>query len=140
MSNIVLDTNCLLMSLNSRSPYFKIWQDFKAGKFTLCVSTEILMEYEEIIASKTSPEIAANVITAILTRSNILKVDVRFHFNLISSDPDDNKFVDCAVRSGARYIVTEDRHYDILKTIPFPQVDILDIDSFLLFLSEVSKQ
>lgn len=66
MSNIVLDTNCLLMSLNHRSPYFKIWQDFKAGKFTLCVSTEILMEYEEIIASKTSPEIAANVITAIL--------------------------------------------------------------------------
>lgn len=55
---------------------------------------------------------------------------------ILSSTPtDDNKFVDCAVRSGAQYIVTEDHHYDVLKTIPLPQVDVLDIDSFLLFLS-----
>lgn len=135
MSNIVLDTNCLLMSLNSRSPYFKIWQDFKAGKFTLCFSTEMLMEYEEIIASKTSPQIASNVINAILVRSNTFKVDVRFHFQLIEADPDDNKFVDCAVRCGARYIVSEDHHYDILKSIQFPHVDVIDIDHFLHFLS-----
>lgn len=138
MSNIVLDTNCLLMSLNSRSPYFKIWQDFKAGKFTLCFSTEMLMEYEEIIASKTSPQIAANVINAILVRSNTFKVDVRFHFQLIEADPDDNKFVDCAIRCGARYIVTEDHHYDILKSIQFPYVDVIDIDRFLHFLSSES--
>lgn len=93
------------------------------------------MEYEEIISSHTSPEIASNVITAILTRSNTLMVDVRFKFQLISADPDDNKFVDCAIRSNARYIVTENHHYDVLKTVPFPHIDVFDIDSFLLFLS-----
>ena len=33
-------------------------------------------------------------------------------FNLITADPDDNKFIDCAVAAQAKYIVTEDRHYD----------------------------
>lgn len=124
------------MSLNRKSPYFKIWEDFKAGKFTLCFSTEILTEYEEIIASKTSPEIASNIIVAILTRSNTRKLDVTFKFHLIEADPDDNKFVDCAIRANARYIVTQDHHYDILKTIQFPHVDVIDIDAFMTFLSE----
>lgn len=136
MSNIVLDTNCLLMSLNKRSPYFKIWEDFKAGKFTLCFSTEILMEYEEIIAKKTSPEIASNIITAILTRANTRKLDITFKFQLIESDLDDNKFVDCAIRANAKYIVTQDHHYDVLKTIDFPKVNVIDIDSFLEFLKQ----
>lgn len=136
MSNIVLDTNCLLMSLNKRSPYFKIWEDFKAGKYTLCFSTEILMEYEEIIAKKTSPEIASNIITAILTRANTRKLDVTFKFQLIESDLDDNKFVDCAIRANAKYIVTQDHHYDVLKTIDFPKVNVIDIDSFLEFLKQ----
>lgn len=136
MSNIVLDTNCLLMSLNKRSPYFKIWEDFKAGKYTLCFSTEILMEYEEIIAKKTSPEIASNIITAILTRANTRKLDVTFKFQLIESDLDDNKFVDCAIRANAKYIVTQDHHYDVLKSIDFPKVNVIDIDSFLEFLKQ----
>ena len=138
MSNIVLDTNCLLMSLNSRSPYFKIWQDFKAGKFTLCFSTEILMEYEEIIASKTSSQIAANVINAILVRSNTIKVDVRFHFQLIEADPDDNKFVDCAIKANALFIVSEDRHFEVLKSISFPRVDVIGMNDFLRFLETLN--
>lgn len=86
-------------------------------------------------ADKTTPEIASNVINAILMRPNVLKLDITFKFHLIESDPDDNKFVDCAIRANAQYIVTEDRHYDILKTIDFPKVDIIGIDDFINFLS-----
>ena len=45
-------------------------------------------------------------------------------FNLIQKDPDDNKFVDCAITAGARYIVTEDHHYDVLKWKDFPGLDM----------------
>ena len=38
MRKIVLDTNCLLMSLPRISPYRKIWDDFLKGKLTLCVT------------------------------------------------------------------------------------------------------
>lgn len=54
-----------------------------------------------------------------------------FHFDLIKADPDDNKFVDCAVAGNARFIVTEDHHYDILKEIEFPKVDIVKLDEMM---------
>ena len=66
MRTIVLDTNCLLVILPSISPYHRVWEDILDGKVSLCVSNEILEEYEEILAAKTTPEIAKAVIEAIL--------------------------------------------------------------------------
>lgn len=50
---------------------------------------------------------------------------------LIESDNDDNKFVDCAINSGAMFIVTEDHHFNVLKQIQFPHVDCIGIDAFI---------
>ena len=131
MRRIVLDTNCLLQSLPSSSPYHKIWADILDGQIQLCVNTEILNEYEEIISSKTTREIAHNVVEAIARLSTTLFQDSFYHFGLITSDTDDNKFVDCAIAANARFIVTEDHHFDVLKTIPFPSVNVINIDDFL---------
>ena len=38
--NIVLDTNCLLMSLSRRSAYYPVWREFVDGKYTLCVTRQ----------------------------------------------------------------------------------------------------
>ena len=57
--NIVLDTNCLLMSLSRRSAYYPVWRDFVDGKYTLCVTNEILAEYEEILTKKSGRKIIA---------------------------------------------------------------------------------
>ena len=80
--NIVLDTNCLLMSLSRRSAYYPVY----------------------------------------------------YHLRLITADPDDDKFVDCAFKANARYIVTEDHHYDILKQTSFPYIDVVGIDEFIKVL------
>ena len=56
MQRIVLDTNCLLMSLPRISPFRLIWDMFLEGQFILCVSTEIIEEYSEIISKKTTSE------------------------------------------------------------------------------------
>ena len=132
--NIVLDTNCLLMSLSRRSAYYPVWRDFVDGKYTLCVTNDILAEYEEILTKKVGSEIASNVITAILDLPNTKMVQVYYHLRLITADPDDDKFVDCAFKANARYIVTEDHHYDILKQIPFPYIDVVGIDEFIKVL------
>ena len=132
--NIVLDTNCLLMSLSRRSAYYPVWRDFVDGKYTLCVTNEILAEYEEILTQKVGSEIASNVITAILDLPNTKMVQVYYHLRLITADPDDDKFVDCAFKANARYIVTEDHHYDILKQTPFPYIDVVSIDEFVKVL------
>lgn len=46
---IVLDTNCLVMSLSAHNPYAEIWQKFVKGEYILCVSNDILEEYEEVL-------------------------------------------------------------------------------------------
>lgn len=131
MRQIVLDTNALIQSLPTRSQYHRIWTDFLAGKYVLCVSNDILTEYEEILAENTSPEIAHNVVEAIARHPQTYYRESYFRFHLLSDiDKDDDKFVDCAITSGADYIVTEDSHFNHLKTIPFPQLNILTLDEF----------
>ncbi|MCQ2314681.1 MAG: putative toxin-antitoxin system toxin component, PIN family [Bacteroidales bacterium] len=134
MINVVLDTNCLLMSLSSKGRYFSVWRDLLAGKYVLCLTNEILTEYEEILTQKIGKNVAGNIISAIMNLPNVKKVDVYFHFLLIKSDPDDDKFVDCAIKANAKYIVSEDRHYDVLREISFPKVDVIGIDEFIVDL------
>ena len=134
MRQIVLDTNCLLMSLPKTSPYRIVWNHFLAGKYILCVSNEILEEYQEILSVKTTPSIASNVVSTILNCPNIRLITPYYRFGLIPSDVDDNKFVDCAIASGADYIVTNDAHYRILEQISFPKVGTLSIKEFCEFL------
>ena len=130
MRRVVLDTNCLLQALPSRSPYHKIWTEVLAGRISLCVNTEILNEYEEILAEKTTAEIAHNVVEAIARLDTTEFQNVYIHFGLIDADPDDNKFVDCAVAADAEYIVTNDAHFNVLKQIDWPKVSILTIGEF----------
>ena len=102
------------------------------GAYCLCFSDEILNEYEEIIIRKTgSEEVAHNIISAILNRVNTQHVEVYYHFELIKEDKDDNKFVDCATKANAKYIVSEDHHFDVLKHIPFPCIDVIGINQFV---------
>ena len=90
MRRIVIDTNCLLAILPTQSPYHKVWTDFLDNKIEICVSNEVLMEYEEILSANA-------IIKTLLNRRNLKRVSPVWRFNLITSDPDDNKFVDCAI-------------------------------------------
>ena len=113
-----------------------VWREFVDGKYTLCVTNEILSEYEEKLIEKVGQEIASNVITAILDLPNTKMVQVFYHLRLITSDPDYDKFVDCAFKSNARFIVTQDHHYDVLKQTPFPYIDVIGIDEFIRVLQK----
>ncbi len=130
MRGIVLDTNCLLASIPKRSPFRCVWNAFLKEEFTLCVSTEILDEYSEILTQKTSISIAENIISEILTRKNTLQVVPFYKFELIRTDRDDNKFVDCAIAANAEYLVSNDAHFRVLQNIPFPKVSLIDLQTF----------
>ena len=131
---IVLDTNCLLASISSKSENFRLWKGFQSGKFILCVSNEILEEYQEIISRKASPVVAENVINAIVESVFVEFIDPQFHLGLISADHDDDKFVDCAFAANAMFIVSDDSHFDVLKGIAFPQLLVLKLKEFLAIL------
>lgn len=127
---VVLDTNTLLQIVPRSSAYHFVWKAFEALRYRVCVFTEILNEYEEVIARKTSLAYADAVLNYILYSPCTVRIDAHYHWHLIKNDPDDNKFVDCAVAASAEYIVTDDAHFRILETIPFPHVRTVRLDEF----------
>jgi predicted nucleic acid-binding protein len=117
--------------ISVHSPYRPAWQAFREGQYTLCVSNDILNEYNEILGRVANTAVAHNIVNAIVRSPYTRMLDPHFHFGLIEQDPDDNKFVDCAIIAGADYIVSEDSHFRVLSEIPFPNVNVIRMDEFL---------
>ena len=131
MSRLVLDTNCLIQIVSPRSKYHALWESFVCGENTLCVSNEIIEEYVEIMQKLMGYAAAEYVVKTIQNSKFTQLITPYYNFNLIEADKDDNKFVDCAIAAQAKCIVTNDHHYDVLKTIPFPKVEVVGLVEFM---------
>jgi uncharacterized protein len=55
----------------------------------------MINEYVENIERKANSIVAHNIGETLLNLENVIKVEIKFIWNLIDSDKDDNKFVDC---------------------------------------------
>ena len=66
MSRLVLDTNCLIQIVSTRSKYHSLWDSFVRGENTLCVSNEIIEEYVEIMQKLMGYAAAEYVVKTIL--------------------------------------------------------------------------
>ena len=128
---IVLDANALLVSISKKSVFRPILDALIDGEFDIILSNEILLEYVEIIERKTNNIVANNIAEMLLNLGNLNKVEVYFEWKLINQDPDDNKYADAAIVGGADFIVTNDLHFQTLKSIDFPKVNIVSIEEFL---------
>ncbi|MBX2922723.1 MAG: putative toxin-antitoxin system toxin component, PIN family [Chitinophagaceae bacterium] len=136
---VVIDCNIFVMCLTSRSPYHIIYKHLVNGKYDLVVSEEILFEYEEVIQQKYSIS-TANALVALLKELPNVHFHVAYYKWLLidaDADADDNKYSDCAIAGKANYLVTEDRHFDVLKRIGFPKVATLSIDEFAALLEKI---
>ena len=94
------------------------------------MSSEILWEYEEILTKKTNHIVARNVIDFLLVSPYVHFIDIYFNWQLIENDPDDNKFIDCTISSGAYCLVSNDQHFNEVKKIDFPKISILNLEEF----------
>ena len=131
---VVLDTNILLVSIAKKSPYRIIFDALLANKFELIISNDILSEYTEIITQKTNVVIATNICEMLLSLSNVRKQEVFYKWHFIDTDKDDNKFVDCAIAGNADYLVSNDKHFNCLKIIEFPKLNLLTLDEFMVLI------
>ncbi|MFC6193131.1 putative toxin-antitoxin system toxin component, PIN family [Dyadobacter subterraneus] len=102
--------------------------------YNLFVTNEILSEYEEQIGLRLGLNRTDLQLIELLNLSNVHKIEPYYHWQLIEADKDDNKFADCAVSCNADFLVTNDRHYDILSTIEFPEIKVLKAAEFLEIL------
>jgi putative PIN family toxin of toxin-antitoxin system len=136
MKRVVLDTNALLRCISSKSKYSFVLDLLFAGDYQICISNDIVLEYEEKIAGIFSKDTAELILGAFSLSSSVINVEVKFNLDLIHEDQDDNKFVDCCFVSNAHFIVTNDKHFNKLKEIDFPKFNVITLEDFAESLRE----
>ena len=117
---VCLDTGVFLQIFGRNLPFYPILRALLDGRLTLALSTEILLEYEEVTVKLSGQERWREVVELLellaQLHGNIRHVEPQYRFGVISADPDDNKFCDCAIPAEADFVVTEDHHFAALKS------------------------
>lgn len=122
---VVIDTNVLRTTINRKNFEFFIYEAFRDKKFDWVVSTEILNEYEEKLTEFYNPQTADFILTVLCTATNVIFAEPHFIWNLVSVDPDDNKFSDLAMSVNALCLITYDGHFNVFKTLDFPTLKVV---------------
>jgi predicted nucleic acid-binding protein len=134
---VVLDTNVLLVALPTRSPYRPFFDKLVAGAYDLVISNDIVAEYEEQIAKRYDAQTVEDLFLVLLMLPNVQRVTPYFRWRLIINDPDDDKFVDAAIVANVEHLVTNDRHFNVLKKVDFPKVNLCTAEEFLEILKKL---
>ena len=112
---VVVDTNVMISALARQSPIAPLFRAIAKGELRLAITSAIVLEYEEIAAERGGPAFAAKVMhwLSLVSASwdTIEQIHPSYQFQMISADPDDNKFVDCAITANADFIITRDTDY-----------------------------
>lgn len=127
---VVIDTNIMLVILSARSQNRWLFERMLSGELSLCVTSDILSEYAEIVERHIGQAAAELLMSLLEVLPNVLYINRYYRWELITADPDDNKFVDCAIAANADYLITQDKHFLPLKTLDFPKVSVVSIEEF----------
>ncbi|MBA4852932.1 putative toxin-antitoxin system toxin component, PIN family [Emticicia sp. BO119] len=129
---VVIDTQILLRSIPKLAPEKIIYHAFDKKEFTWVLSNEILTEYAELVSKWYGVQTMSFVLSLLLESENHQLFEPSYKWQLVEDDPDDNKFVDCAIGANADYLVTDDKHIRKLlkREHPFPPIEIVSFAEF----------
>lgn len=133
---VVIDTNVLLVAVARSSSLHTIFRKLVAQQFDLAISTEIFLEYEEIFQRKFGEGATNEILNLLRNLPNVQRTETYYYWQIIAQDPDDNKFIDCAVAANATYIISNDAHFRILKRTKFPPLKLLTGEEFVKLLED----
>ncbi|RYE89936.1 MAG: putative toxin-antitoxin system toxin component, PIN family [Cytophagaceae bacterium] len=128
---VILDTNVLVKAIGRQSAFRPLFDAFLAKCYDLVISTEILLEYEEVLSERNGPLVSTSILTVLLTRSNVRRQRISFDFRLVEQDPDDDKFVNAYIAGQADYLVPDDRHFRVVLASRFPTVRVVSTADFM---------
>jgi len=83
-------------------------------------------------------ETAKSIMELLDNLPNVDYITKYYRWQLIEQDYDDNKFADCAIACNAHYLATNDNHFNILKRIAFPKINVINIDEFKLVIDTMT--
>jgi uncharacterized protein len=127
---VVVDTNIFVSSFFGGNPK-KIIDFWKEGEITLCLSRAIFDEYIDVLARLgLKDEKEFEELLSLFSQSyNILFTKKTPKIKIVKNDPDDDKFIECAVALKAEIVITGDR--EVLAVKEYKGIRILTPRSFL---------
>ena len=126
---IVLDTNVVASAVFFGGGPYQLLHFIMEGRVDVVASKEIVDEYEDIVhrLQQKYPAISTKIpLQEFIARFEIIRVSSDIH---ISRDPDDDKFISCAVDGKCIYIVSGDN--DLLSIGNYRDIEILTVVDFL---------
>lgn len=136
MIRLVIDTNVFVSTLISTRSIPALLLDEAGKKYSLFISKEILGEVEDVISREKfgfTKQKISSALEAILSYSEIINPDIKV--DIMKSDPDDNKILECAIACGASYIVSGDSH--LLELREYGSVKIINPKTALELLNNL---
>ena len=127
---IVLDTNVFISGVFFGGPPYQILDAWRQGKIEIILSQEIFDEYQRIAIelSRQFKDIDITAFLDLLTVNAIWIYAPQIPYS-VSTDPDDDKFISCALASRTKVIVSGDKH--LLNVSGFRGVKVLTPRSFI---------
>ena len=126
---IVLDTNVFISGIFFSGPPYRILEAWRDGQVRLVISPDILAEYSRVgkILAEEYPLIDVHPMIDLVTVEAEL-YNAQGLLEPVCSDPDDDKFLACAIAGGSKIIVSGDKH--LLKVSGFQGIEILKPQEF----------
>lgn len=116
MRKVVIDTNVFISSFFGGLPreIINLW---KTGEITLCLSQEIIEEYIEALARMgLQDKKELHQLTRLFAEGyNSIFTTTPSKIDIVKDDPDDNKFIECAVALDCKIIISGDKHLNTIK-------------------------
>ena len=123
MTLAVIDTNVLVSALISPSGNeAMVLVAVAGGLLRPCYSTDILVEYERVLARPKfsfARSQVARLLQGFFSHGRLVSV---MPFSPVSSDEADDKFIACAVQSQAQFLVTGNKRHFPQEKIAFATV------------------
>ena len=130
----VLDTNAVISALLFSGTTSRLVAAWQSGKFEVLVSRAILEEYYRALAypkfKLTEPEIRSLIEEELLPFIKTIHPVRKLRIGL--RDPDDRKFLECAVQGSADHLVTGDKDLRVLGS--FREIAIVTPGELLALL------
>jgi len=109
MLKIILDTNILIDAMNDNFSYtWKIIDLVLKGEMEAVASEKIIKEYNLIVERNIVKEKDREILAKFINQVTVFPVYQKIM--AVPDDPEDNKFIECAVEVGVDYIISSDKH------------------------------
>jgi len=127
---IVIDTNVLISGIFFSGPPYEILCKWWEGKLDILITKKILEEYKRVgikLSDKFPGLDIIGILDLIERKSEI--IEIRIKVSNVCSDPDDDKFIECAINGDCKFIISGDKH--ILSVSGYNEIHVLKPRDFV---------